>query len=53
MDVSDDNWKSKNTSIWLLQGKTTKEYKCANFIVETASEIQVLACNKNCRAEYK
>ena len=39
MDVSDDNWESKNTSIWLLQGKTVGEYKCTNFFaIETVSE---------------
>jgi len=39
MDVSDDNWGSKNTSIWLPQGKTVEEYKCTNFFAtETASE---------------
>jgi len=30
-----------------------EEYKCANFAMETASEIQVSDCNGNCRAEYK
>jgi len=53
MNVSNDNWESKNTSIWLLQGKTAEEYKCANFVAETASKIQVSACNENCRAKYK
>jgi len=53
MDVSDDNWGSKNTSIWLPQGKTMEEYICANFAVETTSEIQVSDCNRNYGAEYK
>jgi len=53
MDVSDDNWGSKNTSIWLPQGKTAEEYKCVNFAMKTASKIQILDCNGNCRAEYK
>jgi len=39
MNVSNDNWESKNTSIWLLQEKTAEEYKYMNFAVETASEI--------------
>ena len=39
MNVSDDNWGSKNTSIWLLQGTTAGEYKCINFFaMKTASE---------------
>jgi len=46
-------WGSKNTSIWLLQGKTVEEYKCMNLVAETASEIQVSDYNRNCGVEYK
>jgi len=30
-----------------------EEYICANFAVETTSEIQVSDCNRNYGAEYK
>jgi len=38
---------------WTTARETMEEYKYASFATETASEIQVLDCNGNCKAEYK
>jgi len=51
--MSDNYWGDKNTSIWILQGKTAEKYTYTNFAMETAFEIQVSDCNRNYGMEYK
>jgi len=38
---------------WMTTRETAEEYKYASFATETASEIQVSDCNRNCGAKYK
>ena len=38
MDVSDDKWWNKNTSIGQLRGRTIEKYKCMSFTTKTASK---------------
>jgi len=38
---------------WITAREAVKEYKYVSFAMETASEILVSDCNRNCRVEYK